>query len=92
MVCTFDCCVGNNMPRFFEVILDEEKQGFGDILKPEGLELINQLHDVFDDIVYFNDEEGFSQTPEWIPYQALTKKISDHIKLNVRIHKSLFPQ
>jgi len=91
MVCTLDCCIGNNTPRFFESLLGNDLPLYEMILGDDGIEMVRQFEKEFDDAIYY-EEEGFSQKPRWKKFNALAEQLSVHIKNSIKKHEGLLQE
>jgi hypothetical protein len=85
MACSLDCCVGNNLPNFFESMLEKEPHLYENIIGTTGLEMLRQVRKAWQDAIYYDaDGRGFSQTPQWKEFAVLTEQLNNHIKDSVR--------
>lgn len=89
MVCTLDCCIGNNTPRYFEALLGNDLPLYESVLGSHGIEMVRQFQKELDEAIYYDDEQGFSKKPRWKQFSALAERLSLHIKDSVKKHESM---
>ena len=86
MVCSLDCCIGNNTGRIIEDLIklgDATKSIVGE----DGMIFLQQLDNIFDDMVYYDNEKNFSQKPRWLAFVDFACKGNAHLKESIKSKK-----
>lgn len=78
MVCSLDCCIGNNTWRRIEEMIDNKDIQI--VVREEGLELLRQLDKRFHDALYYDDEIAFSKTERWLEFVEFATKVNNFLK------------
>lgn len=88
MVCSLDCCIGNNIYRYFEAIRGDDASLYQEIIGLLGLQIVRKFESALKSAIYYDGESGFSQEPRWKEFSMLAAQLSNHIKCSMKKHKS----
>jgi hypothetical protein len=83
MICSLDCCIGNNTPLFIEEILGNKLSLYESIIGITGIELVREFDRQLEEAVYYDAEQGFSQKAQWKNFSKLCEQLSKHIKISI---------
>ena len=80
MGCTLDCCIGNSGTRRTLIKCAETYPEMRAIVGDEGLQLVCQLEELFDDACSYDDEKGFSKKQRWLDFVVFVNKVNTFLK------------